>query len=458
MPSALPELLIVLLLIVLNGVFAMSEMAIVSSRKVRLEQRAATGDRRARIALDLANNPNELLSTIQIGITLIGIVNGAYGGATISQTVSAGIAQVPGLAPYSGPLGFGLVVSVITYVSLIVGELVPKRLALGNAEQVAVVVAEPMRLLATLARPIVRLLSASNDLVLRLLGSGPSSEAPVTEEEIKILIQQATQAGIFHEAEQELVERVFKVGDARVETLMTPRLDVVWLDTQDPFAETRRTVIESDHDRFPVGRGSLDELVGVVQAKAVLALDGATTASEAPGSTGESGSSMRLESLTEPAVFVPETMDALRALEALRQAGTRLAIVVDEYGSTQGIITAGDILAAIVGDFPSARESISPEIVRLGDDAWSVDGMVSIDELQETLGLSGLEPDEPGGYRSLGGFVMTRLGQVPTVGDRLEWAGLRFEVADMDGRRVDRVLVQPVAPAAEPDEAGCPRS
>lgn len=456
MPPALPELLIVLLLIVLNGAFAMSEMAIVSSRKVRLEQRAAAGDRRARIALDLANNPNELLSTIQIGITLIGIVNGAYGGATIAQSVSAAIAQVPGLAPYSGPLGFGLVVSVITYLSLIVGELVPKRLALGNAEQVAVAVAEPMRLLATLARPIVRLLSASNDLVLRLLGSGPSREAPVTEEEIKILIHQATQAGVFREAEQALVERVFKVGDARVETLMTPRLDVVWLDTEDSFMETRREVIESDHDRFPVGRGSLDELVGVVQAKVVLALDGETGAAAATGSVTGAESSARLESLVEPAVFVPETMDALRALEELRQSGTRLAIVVDEYGGTQGIITAGDILAAIVGDFPSDRESVSQEIVRLADDAWSVDGMVPIDELQETLGLSGLEPDEPGGYRSLGGFVMTRLGRVPAIGDRVEWAGLRFEVADMDGRRVDRVLVQPMPPAAAPNEEADP--
>jgi putative hemolysin len=194
----------------------------------------------------------------------------------------------------------------------------------------------------------------------------------------------------------------------------------------------------------------------VVQAKAVLALDGVRgsppdAATSATGPAEASGSGTALESLAEPAVFVPETMDALRALEELRQAGTRLAIVVDEYGGTQGIITAGDILAAIVGDFPSDRESLSPEIVRLGDDAWSVDGMVPIDELQETLGLRGLEPDEPGGYRSLGGFVMTRLGRVPAIGDRLEWAGLRFEVADMDGRRVDRVLVQPMPPAAEPD-------
>jgi len=435
MPSFAPELLIVLLLIVLNGVFAMSEMAIVSARKARLAQRAADGDRRAQTALELANDPNQLLSTIQVGITLIGIVNGAFGGATMASAVGEAIQAVPFLAPYSAPIGFGLVVSVITYLSLVVGELVPKRLALGNPERVAVIVAGPMRLLAMLASPVVRLLSASNDFVLRLLGSRPSDEAPVTEDEIKILIQQGTRAGVFHETEQALVERVFRLGDARVDALMTPRHEVVWHDLEDSFEDLRRIVVESGHSRFPVARGSLDDVLGIVAAKSLLAQHW-------------SGTTIDLAPLIQQAVFVPESMDAFRVLETIRQSETQLAVVVDEYGGTQGIVTAGDILEAFVGSMPSPGEADSPAVARLDSGAWSVDGMLSMDELSDALDLPDFEPEDRGAYRSLGGFIMTRLGRVPEIGDRVEWADLRFEVLDMDGKRVDRVLVQSIDDAA----------
>jgi putative hemolysin len=434
MPSFALELTIVCLLIVLNGAFAMSEMAIVSARKARLEQRAVDGDRRARIALNLANDPNQLLSTIQVGITLIGIINGAFGGATISMAVAEAIETVPFLAPYSTPISFGLVVSIITYLSLVVGELVPKRLALSNPEGVAVAVAAPMQVLATVARPIVRLLGASNDLVLRLLGSRPSGDAAVTEDEIRILIEQGTRAGVFHEAEQALVERVFRLGDERVEALMTPRHEVVWLDVEDDLEEVRRVITTCNHSRFPVGRGSLDDVIGVVHAKAILA----------PGIPVE------LSTLLEQPVFVPETMDAFRVLEAFRRSETQLAIVVDEYGGTQGILTPGDVLEAIVGSMPSPGGGVTPLIARLGDGSWSVDGMLPVDDLKEAFDLRGPEAEERGNYRSLGGLMMSRLGRVPSVGDWVEWAGLRLEILDMDGKRVDRILVRSLDAKEEP--------
>lgn len=437
MPSFAPELLIVLLLIVLNGAFAMSELAIVSSRRARLEQRAATGDRRARVALELAANPNDLLSTIQVGITLIGIINGAYGGATIAQAVSDSLRLVPVLAPYSGPLGFGLVVSIITYLSLVVGELVPKRLALSNPEAIAVIVAIPMQLLSRLARPVVRLLSASNDLVLGLLGYRPSAEDPVTEDEIRILIQQGTQAGVFQPAEQALVERVFKLADARVSELMTPRHEVVWLDADDPPEAVCRIITDDGHSRFPVGRGSLDEVLGVLRAKTLLA-------------QGWSSSSAELLALLEPAVFVPETMDAFRVLEAFRQARTQLAIVVDEYGGTQGIVTVGNVLEAIVGTLPTDESSAGPPMRQLRDGAWSVDGMLPVEQLEEALGVEGLDAEARGAYRSLGGFVMARLGRVPAVGDSVQSSGMAFEVQAMDGKRVDRILVRRADPHPAP--------
>jgi len=426
-PSYALEALIVLLLIVLNGAFAMSELAIVSASKVRLQQWASRGDRRARIALELANDPNQLLSTIQVGITLIGIVNGAFGGATLSYELADALRALPGLAPYGTAISFAVVVSVVTYLSLVVGELVPKRLALNNPERVAVVVAVPMRQLSTIAGPIVSLLSTSNELVLRLLGSRQTGEAPITEEEIKILIEQGAEAGVFEMAEQEIVESVFRLGDQRVGALMTPRPDIVWLDIDDPLEEIRRVIIECSHSRFPVGRGSLDDIVGIAQAKTILA----------HGLTSES---FDLHDCLDWPTFVPESMPALKVLEAFKQAGTQLALVVDEYGGLDGLITPSDILEAIVGVIPSPEEIAAPPIVRRDDGSWLVDGKLSVDELQEALGFAGLLPDDRD-YYTVGGLVMSHLGRVPVPSETFDMDGLRFEVLDMDGNRVDKVLV-----------------
>src|SRR5215208_1527776 len=273
MPPIAVELLIVVLLILLNGVFAMSELSIVSARKARLEQLANAGDRRARAALDLANEPNQLLSTVQVGITLVGIFTGAFGGATLSAALAAQIRQVQALAPYSEALGLGIVVLAITYLSLIVGELVPKRLALNSPERIAATVAIPMRTFSRLASPIVALLGASTDLVLRVLRVRPSTAAPITEEEVKILIEQGTRAGVFEAAEQDIVGSVFRLGDRRVSSLMTPRPDIVWLDLDESPANLRRVIVECEHSRFPVCRGNLDAVVGVALAKDILAHD-----------------------------------------------------------------------------------------------------------------------------------------------------------------------------------------
>jgi putative hemolysin len=295
-----------------------------------------------------------------------------------------------------------------------------------------------MRRLSVIARPIVRLLSASNDFVLRLLRSHPSDEAPVTEDEINTLIQQGTQAGVFHETEQELVEQVFKLRDARADGLMTPRHEVVWLDVEDSNEELRRIVVESGHSRFPVARGSLDEVLGVVTTKSLLAQNWSAT-------------TVDLVPLLQQGMFVPESMDSLRVLEALHQSEAQLAVVVDEYGDTRGIVTTGDILEALMGSMPSPGGAASPAVTRLENGVWSVDGTLSMDELKEALEFEDIEPEDQGGYRSLGGFMMTRLDRVPVIGDRVEWARLRFEVLDMDGTRVARVRVQSIEELGQPD-------
>ena len=293
-----------------------------------------------------------------------------------------------------------------------------------------------MRLLSTIASPIVRLLSASNDLVLRLLGSRQTGEAPVTEEEIKILIEQGAEAGVFELAEQEIVESVFKLGDQRVGALMTPRPDIVWLDIDDPLEEIRRVIIECNHSRFPVARGSLDDIVGVAQAKTILA-------------HGLAGEPLDLERCLDRPAFVPESMPALKVLEQFKQSGTQLALVVDEYGGLEGLITPSDILEAIVGAIPSPEEIAAPPIVRRDDGSWLVDGRLSVDELQDALGLEVLSPgDDHRDYHTVGGLVMSRLGRVPEPADTFDVGRLRFEVLDMDGKRVDGPVLANVALSA----------
>ncbi|BAY09169.1 putative hemolysin [Calothrix sp. NIES-2098] len=424
------EIFIILVLIIANGVFAMSEMAIVSARKVRLQQMANQGDVKARAALKLAESPNQFFSTIQIGITLIGILTGAFGGATIAEKFAVYVRLIPFLAPYSQPLSFGLVVLIITYFSLVVGELVPKRLALNNPEAIAAFVAIPMRALAAIASPAVYLLSASTELVLRVLGIRASTEPQVTEEEIKILIEQGTEAGTFEEAEQDMVERVFRLGDRPVSAFMTPRPDIVWLDLDDTPEENRQKMVESAYSRYPVCQEGLDNVLGVIPVTDLLAR------------------SFKCEpldltvGLRQP-VFVPESTRGLKVLELFKQTVTHMALVVDEYGVIQGLVTLNDIMSEIVGDVPAGPGQDEPQAVQREDGSWLLDGMLPVDEFLEIFGMEEWESEERGSYQTLGGFVITHLGRIPAAADHFEWQGMRFEVMDMDGNRVDKVLVVP---------------
>ncbi len=424
------EILIIFLLIVANGIFAMSEIAVVSSRKARLQQLANEGNAKARAALKLAESPNNFLSTVQVGITLIGVLTGAFGGATIAGNLANYLQQIPVLAPYSQAIALGIVVLTITYLSLIIGELVPKRLALNSPERIAANIAMPMRTIAAIVSPAVYFLSASTDFVLRILGIGPSTEPLVTEEEIKVLIEQGTEAGTFEAAEQDMVERVFGLGDRPVSALMTPRPEIVWLDLEDSLEANRHRIINGGHSRFPVCQGGLDNVLGIVPVSDLLA---------------RCLSNQPLDltvSLRQP-VFVPESTRGLKILEMFKQTGTHIALVVDEYGVIQGLVTLNDILVEIVGDVPDDEQE-EPQAVQREGGSWLLDGMLSIDEFFELFAIKEVSTEHRGSYQTLGGFVITHLGRIPTASDYFEWQGLRIEVVDMDGNRVDKVLAAPM--------------
>jgi putative hemolysin len=424
------EILILSLLILVNGLFAMAEIAVISARKTRLQQQAQEGDKKAQTALDLANAPNQFLATVQIGITLVGIMAGAFGGATIAEELANALEQVPLLAPYSEAIGVGVVVLAITYLSLVIGELVPKRLGLNNAERVAARLAPSMRTLSRLSSPLVRFLDWSTNLALRLFGVKPRQETPVSEEEIKLLLQQGMRAGVFEPAEQTMVEQVFRLTDTTVKMLMTPRLDVVWLNLDDPLDETRRIVATRRHSRFPVARGDLDHVLGLVYAKDLLG-------------KGLDGQPLDLATF-RPALFLPESITALEAVEQMKEKHTDAALVIDEYGGLEGLLTVADILRAIVGDIPTPGEAIESEAVQREDGSWLLSGMLPVDEVKNLLGIGSL-PYEGTHYQTLGGLVLLCLGRIPATGDHFQCCDWQFEVVDMDGRRVDKVLAIPEA-------------
>lgn len=422
------EIILVLVLIILNGVFSGSEIAIVSSRKVRLEQLAKKGNLKAKLALKLANSPNNFLSTVQIGITLIGILSGAVGGATIAQRLQQGLKMIPAVAQYSEPLSLGIVVTLITYLSLVIGELFPKRVALSNPEPIACAVASPMRLLAKITAPVVHLLSWSTDSLIKVFGIKSPDDPPITEEEIKGLMEQGLQAGTFEEAEQEMVSRVFRLADRSIKTLMTPRTSIIWLDTESSLVENQQEILNSSYSRFPVGKGSLDDCLGIIRVKDYL------TAYLA-------GNSPDLTTITQTPLYVAESTRAFKVLELFRETGNHIALVTDEYGGIEGLVTLNDLIEGIVGNLPNDDEIQEPPIIQREDGSWLLDGLVSIDELKELLEREFLPQEQEGHYQTVGGLMMTCLGKIPISGDHFEMDGLRFEVVDMDGVRVDKVLV-----------------
>ncbi|MCL1469020.1 hemolysin family protein [Argonema galeatum] len=429
------EILIVLSLIILNALFVMSELAILSAKKVRLQQMAEQGDTKARIALALANHPNQFLSSVQVGMTLLAILSGAFGESVISKRVAPIVGLIPWIAPYREAIASTIAILIVTYLTLIIGELVPKRLALNNPEPIAAAVAIPMRTLAKITSPIVYLLAASTDMVVRLLGVRPSGEPLVTERDITILIAQGTEAGTFEEAEQDMVERVFRLGDRPVSALMTPRPDIVWLDLDDSLDANRQKMIDSGHSRLLVCQEQLDNVLGVVQVTDLL-------------SRSLLGQPIDLTATLRRPLFVPESTRGLKVLEMFKQSGTHIVLVVDEYGVIQGLVTLNDILVEIVGDIPSMYQQDEPQAVQREDGSWLLDGMLPVEDLFELFGIKELPEDRRGNYHTMGGFVITHLGRIPIAADKFEWKGYRFEVMDMDGNRVDKVLVMPMPTAS----------
>ena len=424
------EILIILLLIILNGVLAMAEIAIVAARKSRLKQQANEGSKNAQAALELAQSPSRFLSTAQIGITFVGIFAGAFGGETIAKGLSDTLKSLPIIAPYAEGIAILIVVIFITYLSLIIGELVPKRIALNNPEAIAKYMAYPMNFLSSVASPLVSLLTLSSDSVLRLLQIKQLNAPVVSEEEIKILIREGTKSGIFNIAEKDIVERTLKLSDKKVNTLMTPRKEVVWLELDSAFKTLRNKIAKYPHAHFPVCRDDLDKIVGVVRAKDILThflLE----------------EKIQLQKFVRKPLFVPESMDGLKVLELFKKSGIHMALVVDEYGSIQGLLSITDILEAIVGDIPTIDELEEHEITKRDDGTYLVDGLTPIDEFKDYFHIKKLPDEKSGVFHTAGGFVMHKLGSIPVSGDKVDWADFKFEVMDMDGNRIDKILISP---------------
>jgi putative hemolysin len=421
------EILILIFLLLINGIFVMSEMAVVSSRKARLQQLANEGNKRASVALELAQNPTTFLSTVQIGITLISVLLGAVGGSAFSAPLAVLFQQWPAISPYANTLAFGIVVVLITTLTLLVGELIPKRLALHQPERIAAAISGPMSSVSKLFAPLVWLLGRITEFALEMMGIKPSDEPPVTEEEIHLMIDQGTEAGVIEESEQDMVEGIFSLSDSRIYSLMTPRTEIVWLDIKDTPDEIRNKIVESPYSRFPVCQDNLDSVLGIVKARDLLA---------PPGLSSEA---FKLKDKLRPAFYVPETMFASRALEVFKEKNAELMLVIDEFGGLQGLLTLNDIIEEIVGDIEA-----EPQATQRQDGSWLLDGMLEMDNFKEIFKLEKLPHEDE--YETLSGFVMTTLGRVPQTADHFEWNGLRFEVMDMDGRRVDKVLVTTLPP------------
>ena len=435
------ELVIILLLILANGFFAASEIAIVSARKGRLEQ-AAEHNQGAGIALELAENPNRFLSTVQVGITMISTFAAAFGGASLADGLSMLLGSIPALAPYASTISLLVVVIGISYVSLILGELVPKRLALQNAEGIASRVAPFMRMLSRLAGPVISLLTLSTEAVLRLLGRQNVAETLITEADVLALVREGTEEGTLEEAEQALITNVFTFTERRVRSVMTPRTKMVAVSVDAPFPTILQTIINSGYSRLPVYNGSLDSIVGILHAKALLRVWGQSELID-------------VRSLLYPPVYVPEAQRAITAFQYLKQQKSTMAIVLDEYGQVAGLISYEDLLEEVVGDLPDERGDSDLTIVKRADGSYLVDGLLPFVDVQEHLDLPPLTGDvQPRDFETVAGFVLTLLGHIPRVGDVVRWQGYTFEVVDMDDRRVDKIMIRPPQQTAQQQTEG----
>lgn len=441
------DLALVFLLIVINGLFAMSEIAVVSSRKSRLQNLADDGSLGAKAALSLHHEPSSFLSTIQVGITLVGILNGAIGEAAVADPLAAWLVDIPLLQPYAKGIALTVTVVGLTYFSVVIGELVPKRLALLAPEGIASLVARPMMILARITHPLVVILSSSCTAILQLLGAKRKDEPPVTDDEIKVLMEQGAEAGIFHESEQEIVSNVLRLDEQRISSIMTPRRDMLVIDLDEDEEVVWQRIIETEYSRLVVCRGGLDHVLGVLQTgdllKKALPCQGVTTAD--------------LESLLRPPLYVPESVTTTQLLESFRRARLQFALIINEYGDVQGLVTLTDVLAAIVGELSVPEAPEDRDMRQREDGSWLMDGDVGIERLKSVLDIvDELPGEDEHSFHTLGGFIMHALGRVPAPTDHFEVLGWRFEVMDMDRNRVDKVLVSLSSLAQPPRTTATP--
>jgi putative hemolysin len=437
MGSVLTEILLILLLLAANGVFAMTEIAIVAARKARLRMLAAGGNRNAKAALELAESPNRFLSTVQIGITLVGILAGAFGGATIARQIAAALQDVPPLAPYGQPIGLAVVVLTVTFLSLVIGELLPKRIGLANPEGVAMLMAIPMQWLSRLASPAVNILSWSTELLLRLFGARPVHKPSVDDEEVRYLMQEGLRAGAFNAVESQMVDGVLQLDKMLAREIMTPRPKIIWLSREDTQATMWHKVVVSGHSHFPVYEGNRDNVVGIVALKSIYA----NVAAGVPA---------RVTDLMTQPLLVPASQNLSQVLDTFRQKRRHIALVADEFGGIAGLVTLHDIMEAIIGELPSADERARPAAVQREDKTWLIDGLMEIDRVKKVLPAVRFDAEAGIEYQTLGGFVVKELGHLPREGETVTRDGYVFEVLDMDHHRVDKVLVTPAGAVPNP--------
>ncbi len=428
------DIAFLVVLILLNGIFAMSEIAVISSRDARLRKMARDGKRGAKSALILKNNPASFLSTIQVGITMVGILSGALGENALAEPLTAFIATIPAMQPYAQPISLAVVVIALTYFSVVVGELVPKHLGLLDPERIARLVARPMRMLARVAKPLVWFFSTSSNFLLKLLGSDRREQPSITNEEIKLLMEQGAEAGVFHESEQILVSNVLRLDEQPVVAIMTHRQDIHLLDITRPDSELREYLATCPYSRVIVCRGGWNDIAGLLRTADLL--QAALVC--AP---------LDIEQHLRQPLYVPEYVTTTQLLENFRKAQLQCALVVDEYGDIQGLVTLTDVLTAIVGELPSSSLSEDQEFIGREDGSWLIDGGASIERVKLTLNIKNDLPGEKNNvYHSLGGFVMHVVGRIPMETDQFEEQGYRFEVVDMDKNRVDKILVSRISP------------
>jgi putative hemolysin len=432
------EILIILGLIVLNGVFSMAELALVSAKRVRLESRAAEGSQGAATALALADDPSAMLSTIQVGITLISIFNGAFGEASLVEKLQPHLATLPLLAPYARIAALTIVVACITFASIVLGELVPKRIAFQNPEFFATSIARPLKRLSWLMAPFVKLLALTTELIVRLLGMNKQKDEAPTEEEISGVLKEGTAAGVLEQDEYNIVTRALRLHDQRLSAVMTPGIDLELIDIDDDIDHNLERMARSSYSRFPVYRGDRANILGVVHSGDLF--------EQAVHNKSIGG--IDITKAVKPVLYVPDSVSAMGLLEQFRTHRSELALVVDEHGQVGGMVTLADLMNTLVGQVPGVEERDSDAVQR-PDGSWLMDGSISLHRVRDKLGADRDFPDEASGaYQTLAGFVLNELGRVPTAGDYFDWDGRRFEVVDMDNNRIDRVLVSPVSPVS----------